>query len=146
MNNLSHVTTVKTEIGDLDALKAAVGEMKCQWLEGQKTYKWYGKHVGDYPLPQGFTASDMGKCNHAIRVPGVQYEVGVVKKGDKYALIWDFWGPGAGLQQKFGQNLEKLTQTYAKYAATNAFQSSGYAVEQLPDENGEMLLRVSSGW
>ena len=67
-------------------------------------------------------------------------------KNGKYTLAWDFWGPGAGLQQKFGNNCEKLVQTYAKYAATNTFQNSGYAVEQLPDENGEMLLRVSSGW
>lgn len=144
---MSHVTTVSVEIKDLDALKAAVGELKCLWMDGQKTYKWYGRFVGDYPAPPNIAVSDLGKCTHAIKVPGVEYEIGVVKMNNgKYTLAWDFYGPGQGLYQKFGQKCQKLTQTYAKYAATNAFQSQGYAVEQLPDENGEMLLRVQAGW
>ena len=59
-----------------------------------KSYKWYGRNVGDYPLPEGVKASDLGKCEHKIKFPGINYEVGVIKskvqKG-AYELLWDFY-------------------------------------------------------
>ena len=71
----------------------------------QPTYRWYGQWVGDYihNIPQGFTQDDLGKCTHAIRVPGATYEIGVVRRGSKYLLLWDFYGAG-GLQQYLGTN------------------------------------------
>lgn len=111
---MSHVTTIDMEENyDLDAL-----EQMCidnpelfEFVENQKTYKWYGTHIGDYPIPEGFTKEDMGKCDHAIRVKGASYEIGIVKKGNTYKLLWDFWSSG-GLGRALGKNAERLKQAY----------------------------------
>src|SRR5678815_3137009 len=99
-----------SNITDLNALKGAVKELGAIWREGQKTYEWYGRSVGDYPLPDGFTAKDLGKCEHAIRLAGTEYEIGVVPKkhGGGYTLLYDFWGPGQRLKSHFGDGLAKL--------------------------------------
>ena len=100
---MSHVAKIELEINDLETLKAACKDLGFEFLCDQPTYRWYGQWVGDYPLPQGFTQDDLGKCTHAIRVPGATYEIGVVKRGSKYLLLWDFYGAG-GLQQHLGSN------------------------------------------
>lgn len=109
---MSHVTTIHCEDEyDIASLKQMCHDMGWTFCENQRTYKWFGRHVGDYPVPEGFTLEDMGKCDHAIRIPGAAYEIGVVKKGDKWKLVWDFWGSG-GLPQKLGKNAEVLKQAY----------------------------------
>lgn len=119
---MSHVATIKAEIKSLRSLKAACKRLGLEFMEGQKTYEWFGRHVGDYPIPDGLTIKDMGKCLHAIKVPGARYEVGVIKDpmNDKnYTLVWDFWDKN--LPEKLGKDAWKLTQAYsieqAKYTA-----------------------------
>ena len=89
---MSHVTTIDPkEHYEIPALKKMCENQGWAWMEGQQTYKWFGTHVGDYPLPTGFTKEDMGKCDHAIRVPGARYEIGVVQKDEKWQVIYDFY-------------------------------------------------------
>jgi len=118
---MSHVATIAIEIRSLDALKAAVKELGCEWREGQTTYKWYGRSVGDYPMPKGMTAEMLGKCSHVIKVPGVNYEVGVVKlPNGSYTLAYDFYGydgsehDGHKLLAKFGKNLTGVIEKWGK--------------------------------
>jgi hypothetical protein len=144
---MSHLTTVKTKITNLEALKDAVSELGAEWREGQTTYKWYGHSVGEYPLPEGMSKESLGTCAHAIRVPGVEYEIGVYRKTDgTYGLAFDFWGSGKGLQAKFGQKLEKLTQKYATNNATMEFRKRGYSVTPTTAEDGRVRLTVTRGW
>ena len=98
---MSHVARIELEINDLDSLKAACKSLGLEFVPDQKTFEWYGRQVGNYPLPDGFTLEDMGRCDHAIRVPGAQYEIGVVKRRGKYTLLWDFWEDG-GLETVLG--------------------------------------------
>jgi hypothetical protein len=119
---MSHVATIKAEIKSLKSLKKACNRLGLEFIENQKTYAWYGHHVGDYPIPEGMTVADMGKCLHAIKVPGAKYEMGVIKdplNSKNYKLIWDFWDKNLPL--KLGQDAWKLTQAYeiehAKYTA-----------------------------
>jgi len=142
---MSHVTTISIEIKDLAALVAAAKELGCEWRENQTHYAWYGKSVGDYPLPDGIKREDLGKCAHAIRVPGVEYEVGVVRKPDgKYTLAYDFWGPGQGLLKKLGENCSKLSQMYAVHAATRAAKAKGLLVQRKNQDNGAIKLVVTT--
>ena len=53
----------------------------------------------------------LGKCDHAIKVPGALYEVGVVRKGKSYILLYDEWVKG-GLRNKLGENAGLLKQAY----------------------------------
>lgn len=133
---MSHVTTIEAEIRDLDSLKAACADLGLEFREGQQTYRWYGTHVGDYPLPQGFSKNDLGKCLHAIGVKGNKqaYEIGVVARRDGkpgYTLMWDFWAGGHGLQKVVGDNCKRLTQAYSANVALKKLQKKGYKVEKL---------------
>jgi hypothetical protein len=119
---MSHVATIEVEIQNLKCLKSAVKRLGLVWKENQKNYKWFGRHVGDYPMPDGMTTNDLGKCIHAIGVPGAEYEVGVIRdpmNKKNYKLIWDFWDKR--LLNKLGPNAWKLSQAVAieqgKYAA-----------------------------
>lgn len=100
---MSHVATINVEIKSLDDLEAACRSLGLELVRDQKTYRWYGRSVGDYPLPAGFAAEELGTCEHAIRVPlsvvGADrcYEIGVVKRRDGrpgYTLLWDFFDGG----------------------------------------------------
>lgn len=120
---MSHVATIQAEIKSLKSLVRACKRLGLNLIENQDTYAWFGKHVGDYPIPEGMTIEDMGKCIHAIKVPGANYEIGIIKdpfNKKNYKLIWDFWGSG-GLEKKLGKDAWKLTQAYeiehAKYTA-----------------------------
>jgi hypothetical protein len=149
---MSHVCTISIRIKSLDALKAAVAELGAEWREGQTRYKWYGHSVGDTPLPEGMTVADLGKCSHAIHVPGVNYEIGVVrnKDGDGYTLACDFFGgygehDGGKLLQKFGEGCQKLTQIYAVQLTTLAAKKKGLTVARSLQADGKIALTISGG-
>ncbi|MES2459749.1 MAG: hypothetical protein V4671_04140, partial [Armatimonadota bacterium] len=65
---MSHISKIDLEILDLDALKAAVKRLHpdLEFKTDQKDYKWYGRFVGDSPVPEGMKVEDYGKCQHAI--------------------------------------------------------------------------------
>lgn len=144
---MSHVAKITVEIKDLDALKAACARLGFEWRDGQRNYAWWGQSVGDYPLPQGFTADDLGKCDHAIHVPGAAYEVGVVARRDGrpgFELLWDFF-PTGGLEEKLGLNGNKLVQAYGVEAAKRAARRQGYDVMEQEQADGSIVLRVRTG-
>lgn len=146
---MSHVATIEAEITSLADLKAACERIGCELVENQKTYRWYGRHVGDYPLPQGFKKEDLGHCEHAIRVKGANaqtYEVGVVKRRDGkagYTMLWDFYAGGYGLQAAVGAGGEELVKSYAASAAMRAARKLGYKVAEKRLATGEIQLIAS---
>lgn len=143
---MSHVTKINTEINDLAALKAACKELNCEWVEGKQTYEWFGRSVGDYPLPEGFTADMLGKCSHVIRVPKESYEIGVVKVGDKYRLLFDSWGIGPGHTNKIvshlGDKLQKLTQRYAVCKVEAEARKKGMMFSRSFMPNGSIKIQI----
>ena len=100
---MSHTEIIDLEITDLKTLEKTCKRMGGEFMRDQKTYQWFGRFMNDYPMPEGVKVSDLGNCEHAIRFPGVNYEVGVMRsrttKG-AYELIWDFWD--RGLKEKMG--------------------------------------------
>ena len=134
---MSHVTAINIEIKDLDALDAACAELRCNLKRGKSTYNWFGHSVGDYPLPEGFTEQMLGHCDHAIQLPGVNYEIGVccnpVKPGS-YTLLYDFYGYGSAgghdghlLKNHFGDGLQKLKQLYGLHLTQRNLTKRGIA-------------------
>lgn len=116
---MSHVVTIETQILDLASLRKAAEELGLEFVEGQRTYRWFGRFMADSPIPEGFTPDDYGKCQHALRVKGdtTAYEVGVVRRKDGapgFQLIYDFYGAcGKALEAVAGKGLTKLRQEYA---------------------------------
>jgi hypothetical protein len=141
---MSHVAEIDLVITDIEVLKQAVASIEgLEWRE-KNTYKWFGTHVGDYPLPEGFTPEDLGKCEFAIGVKGrpEAYEIGVVKKkdGSGYTLLADFYGGGYGLcaiagekvkgspirELRSGQNVLRVANAYAAYMTAKQMKKKGY--------------------
>lgn len=128
----------------MDALEEACETLGLQLVRGQKTYKWWGHSVGDYPLPHGFKASDLGNSEHAIRIPGDKnaYEIGVVPRRDGkpgYTLLWDFYAGGYGMEAKVGKDACKLKQAYSAAVATRHYRKLGYRVS-VEKKEGERLV------
>ena len=138
---MSHVAQVELQIMDLDALGEACTELGLELRLGQKQFRWWGRSVGDYALPEGFKASELGKCEHAISIPddNKAYEIGVVPRRDGkpgYALLWDFFAGGYGMEAKVGKDACKLKQAYSAAVATKHYRRLGYrvSVEKKGDE------------
>jgi len=145
---MSHVVKMDLEFTDLDELRAAVESIpELEWRENQKTYKWWGHSVGDYPIPQGVKEEDLGKCDHAIAVKGKKnaYEVGVVAKADGsgYHLIYDFYGGGQGLVEAIGKDACKVKQAYAEKVVLKAARAKGFKlVHQQTTAEGKVQLHL----
>jgi hypothetical protein len=144
---MSHVQDIDTHIYDLDALEAAVAELGGTLVRDQTRYTWYGRHVGDYPLPAGFTHADLGQCHHAIKFPGTTYEVGVVPRRDlapgakpAYTLLYDFWGPGQKLKQAFGDRMDTLTMRYAVCKTERELKRRHKKFTRVTQPNGNIRL------
>jgi hypothetical protein len=117
---MSHTVEIKDLlIRDLAALGRAATRLGLELVMGQTNYRWYGTVVGDHPLPTGFTSQDIGKSEHAIRIPNQPdaYEIGIVTRRDGlpgYALHWDFWNGGYGLTDRIGQARRRASPTSAR--------------------------------
>jgi hypothetical protein len=160
---MSHVERVNVVITDLKALEAACKRLGVEFAEGKKTYNWFETSVGDYKLPDGFAASDLGKCAHAIKVPGVTYEVGVVPARNPdgtpakgFTLLYDFWGVGGKrrqggvhdgqqLKKKFGEGLTKLVDAYSLEALKAKARAQGHITREVVRPDGKINLHVTVG-
>lgn len=158
---MSHVATIKLEIKDIDCLAKACARLGLEFRPGQTTYKWFGKHVGDYPMPEGFSVDDLGKCEHAIGIPGEQtsvvfdhaanrgvstpgsYEVGLVRSrtGPGWTPIWDFID--ARLVQAVGKDCCKLKQAYAAEVAVKQARMQGFGVREEQRADGSIRMVLS---
>ena len=143
---MSHIVSVKVEIRDLDALQKAAEAVGLEFRQDQKSYRWFGRNVGDYPLPEGVTADMLGKCDHALSVAGnpSAYEIGVCSQQDgSYRLLWDFWRGGFGLQEAVGADCSKLVEEYAIAKTVVECERLGWMNERQPD--GSLLVYHPDG-
>jgi len=148
---VSHVTAIELRVNDLDCLSQGGQELGME-LVPLKEFRWYGTHVGDYPLPAGFKKEDMGKCDYVLRIKNNNraYEVGVCKARDGqdgFVLLWDFWNGGYGLRNAIGQNGDKLKQAYASQVAQKHLQQlsrEGFRTVKQRRADGTIVL-VATG-
>lgn len=139
---MSHVVAGTLVFTDLECLKRALKKFpKLHWMEGQKKYAWYGKWVNDYSqadaaYKNGIDTEDYGKCEHAIRMDGAQYEIGVCKRkdGSGYSLVWDFYGSGKNISNYVGDGAEKLMVEYSQEYASEFSQNNGFMINKEEDE------------
>lgn len=148
---MSHVAAVELEILDLKALKATAERLGFEFIEGQKTFKWYGRWLNDWrdqtraAAYKGFDPSKFGHCEHAIRIKGGSaYEIGVVHSptGKGYELIYDAYGSaGAQLEMLGGKGMEKFKQPYAVEVARRKLIKQGYKVKEI-QKDGRIRLQA----
>ncbi|MCX7428798.1 MAG: hypothetical protein NTW96_24625 [Planctomycetia bacterium] len=146
---MSHIVTIKTELRDIAAIKAACKRMGWQLLEGQHTFRWYGRYVGDYREFEkqlrdlGIKTEDYGKCDHAIRVPGAEYEIGLVQRGNRFVPLWDTWGPGGLAKVSHENGMGGFLAAYAVEKAKLEARRKGYTVTEKTLPNGNIQLQVT---
>lgn len=135
---MSHVDTHHLDITDLSLMPAVAAALGGEYIQAT-TYRWWGRHVGDHPLPQGFAVEDMGKCVGKISFPGCDWDVGIVPSRTRpgtYDAIYDFYGhEGQKLQQNVGANCERIKQQYGLMAMRAHCARRGIRVSEtrLPD-------------
>ncbi|HQN37749.1 MAG TPA: hypothetical protein PLY01_07935 [Caldisericia bacterium] len=140
---MSHVSKIELEIQSLEDLKAACRKLDFNFRENVKTYTWYGRSVGDSPLPEGIKKEELGHCDHCISIPECAYEIGVVKRGSKYILLWDSWHTG-GLEQKIGKDAGILKQAYTIERIKKDAKRKNYTVREINQgQSMRLVLRLS---
>ena len=140
---MSHLAKIEIEINDLAALKRACKRLGMEFMEGQRSYRWFGRWMGDSPMPEGMTQNDLGKCDHAIRSDKCSYEVGVVKREKGYGLVWDYWHSG-GLAGVIGKTGGLLKQAYSIERGKAEALKKGYRVQEIQTDKGlQLRIRVS---
>lgn len=123
---MSHIAQIELEIQDLCLLKQACTELGLTFMYNQTTYRWY---------------RDTATCDHAIRVPGADYEIGVVKRGTKHILLWDSWSSG-GLEQALGRNAGRLKQAYAVARVKQQAHLGKYRLRQQQTADGTIQMTL----
>ena len=119
---MSHISKIELEVRDIQVLGNACKRLGLELLKGQKTFKWYGKEA---------------ECDHAIRVPGANYEIGVVKNGSLYELNCDYYDPN--IEKTIGRQGGILKQAYAVEKAKVEARKKGYSVVERRIETGIRL-------
>ncbi len=144
---MSHVAAIQLQIHDIEALKAACAELGLTFMENKRTYEWFGQFMNDYSgedaaYLHGMKPEDYGKCVHAIKVPGAQYEIGVINhpSGKGFGLIYDFYGSGGQpIVKKLGKGCEKLKQIYGVAKTIRLAKSRGMSVTRTNTAKGIKL-------
>lgn len=122
---MSHIAVQTTKAGepmfsDLAAMEQAAGMIGCEIVK-KKEYTWWGRSVGDYPLPAGMKKEDLGKnAEYVLRIRPDSYEkFGLDAKAQPYELgllpdpnnpgcyvpMYDFFCGGMGLDKAIGAPL-----------------------------------------
>lgn len=135
---MSHISKIELKIKSLEDLKAACKHLGLEFREHEKTYRWFGKWVGDVPIPEGIKEEDLGKCDHMIHVPGAQYQIGVVKKEKEFLLLWDSWKAG-GLEKVLGKDAGRLKQAYAVERIRRKSRKIGLRIREQKTQKGIRL-------
>lgn len=169
---MSHVITVDLVIKDLDALERACKRLGWEFHRNKKTYTYVGIWVDDSPVPRDLFTKDeagdqeharvvamsyherkaymeamLGKCEHCIRLPGHECEVGLVNVGgglvityDWASTLYDVFGRPGTAEYNF-----PLKQAYAWAACTLQAERMGYAWSEVTDEKGNLEVTINGG-
>ena len=122
---MSHFTTIKTEIKDLDALRVAAEELGLA-LEANATARGYAGNQ----LPGDFVLRLKGPYDVAIhRQPTGTYE-----------LTCDWWD--GHVAREVGEKFGKLLQLYGVHKAMREARRKGHLVQRRAQANGSIKLVI----
>jgi hypothetical protein len=120
---MSHISKIELVVNDIRSLKAACIRLGLSFAKNQTSFKWWGRKNGI--------------CNHAIKIPGTAYEIGVHKQADRYDLLVDYYDPA--VEAAIGSNAGKLKQAYAIERTRTEARRKGYTVVEKQTEDGIRL-------
>ncbi|MGK7933359.1 MAG: DUF1257 domain-containing protein [Microcystaceae cyanobacterium] len=123
---MSHFSNIKTQIRNLDSLKASLSDMGLEWKQGPTTVRGY----------QGQT-----RKAEVVLEQDNNYDVGFCWNGSEYELVADleYWQQPLSVEGF----LQKVTQGYALHTVLNESSKQGFQVaEKQKNEDGSIRLVV----
>ncbi len=124
---MSHFTTIKTQIKDVEALRAACQEMGLSLLQKAEARGYYeNKTKGDY----------------VIQLKG-PYDIAVNKQPDgTFGLTADLWN--GHVEKEVGQGYGKLLQLYGVHKAMREARKRGHLVNRSQQKDGSIRLVIGT--
>ncbi len=126
---MSHWTTIKTQIRDIPALRAAVAELGLTLEQDTEARGWAGNRK---------------KGEYVIRLKGA-YDVALNRNTEgAYDLDADWYtGKGGTVAAEVGERFSKLVQLYGVHRATIAARQRGHQVTRSTGNNGQIRLVIT---
>ena len=120
---MSHFTTIKTQIKDIEALRSACQEMGLPLLQNAEARGYYeNKTKGDY----------------VIRLKG-PYDIAINQQPDgTFGLTADLWN--GHVENEVGPGYGKLLQLYGVHKATREARKKGHLVRRSQQQDGSIKL------
>lgn len=125
---MSHFTTIKTQIKDVQALRSACQELGLSLLQNAEARGYYTNTTqGDY----------------VIKLKG-PYDVAVNEQKDgSFGLTADFWE--GHVEKEVGKNYGRLMQLYAVHKATQEARKKGHLTRRSQQHDGSIKLVIAAG-
>lgn len=127
---MSHFTTIKTQIRDLDALADACHEMDLGFIANGQC--------------RGY-AGITRQAPHVIRLKG-PYDIAVepaAENNGTYGLTTDWWD--GHVENEVGKDFGRLLQTYGIQKTTREARLRGLRVSRRQEQDGSILLTLEGG-
>ena len=124
---MSHFTTIKTQIKDIAALRAATNELGLQLLTKTTARGFYQQSIkGDY----------------VVRLKG-PYDIAVNQQPDgTYGLTTDWWD--GHVEREVGKDFGRLLQLYGVHKASMEARKQGLSVLRRSQPNGSIKLILAT--
>ena len=124
---MSHFTTIKTQIKDVEALRSAVNELGLRLIPNTEARGYISnKTRGDY----------------VIRLKG-PYDIAVNQQPDgTYGLTTDWWD--GHVEKEVGSNFGRLLQLYGVHKASMEARKKGWSVLRRHQPNGSIKLVLAT--
>ena len=124
---MSHFTTIKTQIRDIDALRQAVGEMGYALIPNAEA--------------RGFV-NNTTKGDYVIRLQG-PYDIALNRQPDgSFGLTADWWD--GHVEKEVGKDFGKLLQLYGVHKAMQEARRKGHTVQRRHQQDGSIKLTIST--
>lgn len=123
---MSHFTTIKTQIKDIEALRSACNEMGLALLQNVEARGYYENKI---------------KGEFVVRLKG-PYDIAVNKQPDgSFGLTADLWQ--GHVEQEVGQGYGKLLQLYGVHKAMREARKKGHLVRRSQQQDGAIKLVIA---
>ena len=124
---MSHFTTIKTQIKDVEAMRSAVNELGLKLIPNTEA--------------RGYI-SNKTKGDYVIRLKG-PYDVALNQQPDgTFGLTTDWWD--GHVEKEVGSNFGRLLQLYGVHKASMEARKKGYSVLRNQQPNGSIKLILAT--
>jgi hypothetical protein len=125
---MSHFTTIKTQIKDIQALRSACDELGLSLVQNGKA--------------RGYSTNKT-KGDYVIRLKG-PYDIALNQQPDgSFGITADLWE--GYVEKEVGKNYGKLMQLYAVHKAMREARKKGHLTRRSQQNDGSIKLVIAAG-